>query len=60
MLFRSSVLDRVPEQRVNETPLPEPEVPVDSASGELMESPHRLLSEYFLQFVSCHLLFRQA
>jgi hypothetical protein len=48
------------EQRVNETPLPESEVPVDSASREPMESPHWLLSEYFLQFVSCHLLFRQA
>jgi len=35
----------VPEERINETPLPESEVPVDSVLCEPMESPHRLLSE---------------
>jgi hypothetical protein len=44
----------MPEQRLDEPLLPEPEVPVDASVREPVQPPDRLFREQFFQFVSRH------
>jgi hypothetical protein len=45
----------VPEQRVNQMPLPKPEMPVDASLRQPVQQAHRLFREQFLQLIGGHL-----
>ena len=54
----SPVHGRVPEQRVNQMPLPKPEMPADAPLRKPVQQAHRLFREQSFQFVSGHLFAR--